>query len=92
MRLYNPYTGQQVEYPVDFDLHVLNYHIRHETPFTDRYVEWAVSVLKNGDTIYIPYGNNRCTNIYIVTKLYTKKIITLPHGIYTMPMSRFTQG
>ena len=87
MRLTNPYTGEQVEYPLDLDLHVLNYHIRHETPFEDRYREWAVSVLDNGDTVYIPYGSNRCTNIYIVSRLYINKLVQLPDGIYTLSVN-----
>ena len=91
MKLYNPYTRQEIEYPVNLDLHILTYHIRHETPFTDRYSEWAVTMLDNGDMVYIPCGDNRCNNIHIVTKLYLKNIVTLPHGIYTIPMSYFTQ-
>lgn len=87
MRLYNPYTRIYIEYPVDFDIHILSYHIKHETPFTDKYSEWAVSILENGDTIYMPYGNNRCTDIYIVTRYHK-----LPHGIYTIPFSYFTRG
>lgn len=91
MKLYNPFTHQCIEYPLDFDLHVLNYHIQHETPFSTRFSEWAVSVLENGDYIYIPYGDNRCPDIYIVTALFIKKVIPKPHGIYTIPMSYFME-
>lgn len=87
MKLYNPYTNGCIEYPLNFDLNVLDYYIQHETPFTDRCSEWVVSVLESGDMIYIPYGNNRCNNIYVVTKLYINKLLKLPHGIYIVPMS-----
>lgn len=90
MKLHNPYTGGYVEYPLYFEPENLNYHIYHETPFTERYSEWAVSVLDTGDTIYMPYGQNRCRNIYIVTKFFTNKTVRFPHGIYTIPLSYFT--
>ena len=90
MQVYNPYTRQYIDYPIDLDLWSLTYHIRHETPFIDRYSEWSVTVLNSGDEIYIPSGSNPCNNIYIVTKFYLKKLITLPHGIYTIPIGYFT--
>ena len=89
MMLYNPFTRECIEYTVDFDVTVLNYHIRHETPFTDRYSEWAVSMLENGDMVYLPYGNNRCADIYVVTYEFTSKLVPFPHGIYTAPMGYF---
>lgn len=89
MRVYNPYTHGYIEYPLNFDLNVLDYHIKHETPFTDRFSEWAVSILESGDMIYIPYGANKCTNIYVVTKPYINKLLSLPHGIYTISMDYF---
>ena len=90
MQLQNPYTRGYIEYPLNFDLEKLHFHIRHETPFTDRWSEWAVSILDNADMIYIPYGQNRCRNIYIVTYFYTSKQVERPHGIYIIPMSTFT--
>ena len=90
MQLQNPYTRGYIEYPLYFEPEKLNYYIRHETPFSERYSEWAVSVIDTGDMIYIPYGENRCKNIYIVTKFYLNKEVAFPRGIYTMPFSYFT--
>ena len=87
MRLYNPYTRVHIEYPLNFDLRTLDYYIKHETPFTDRYSEWAVSILESGDMIYLPYGNNRCHDIYIVTKQYLNKLLCFPYGIYTISIN-----
>lgn len=89
MRLHNPYTNGYIEYTLNLDLNVLDYHIRHETPFTDRCTEWAVSVLESGDMIYLPYGNNRCTDIYIVTRYYLDKLWCFPHGIYKASVNSF---
>ena len=97
MLLKNPYTKGTVEYPIDFEINsfalgrYFNYHIVHETPFTQRRAEWAVSHLKNGDTIYIPYGANRCKDIYIVTSFFLDKTVTFPYGIYTLPLSYFSR-
>ena len=33
MKLYNPYTKGTIEYPLDFNLEKLTYHIEHETFF-----------------------------------------------------------
>ena len=90
MKLQNPYTKGYIEYPIFFNLHNLTYHIQHETPFTERRSEWAVSILDTGDMVYVPYGENRCRNIYIVTKFYLNKTVEFPRGIYTIPMSHFT--
>ena len=90
MKLKNPYTGGYIEYPLYFEPEKLNYQIRHDTPFTERYSEWAVSIIATGDMIYIPCGENRCRNIYIVTKFYLDKVVSFPRGIYTIPMSYFT--
>lgn len=90
MQLQNPYTRGYIEYPLYFEPEKLNYHIRHETPFTERWSEWAVSIIENGDMIYLPYGSNRCKNIYIVTKEYINRQIQFPYGIYIIPMSYFT--
>ena len=90
MRLKNPYTKGYIEYPLCFEPEKLNYQIRHETPFTERYSEWAVSVISTGDMIYIPCGQNRCRDIYVVTKFYLDKTVTFPRGIYTIPMSYFS--
>ena len=90
MQLQNPYTRGYIEYPLYFEPEKLNYQIRHETPFSERYSEWAVSIIETGDVIYIPCGQNRCRDIYIVTHFYTRKQVTYPHGIYTIPISYFT--
>jgi hypothetical protein len=90
MRLQNPYTKGYIEYPINFDLEKLHYDIRHETPFTESFSDWAVSVLETGDMIYIPYHQNRCRNIYIVTNFYIKKEVSFPRGIYIIPFSHFT--
>ena len=90
MRLQNPYTRGYIEYPLYFEPEKLNYYIRHETPFSERYSEWAVSIIENGDMIYIPYGQNRCRNIYIVTRFYLDGTAKFPMGIYTIPISYFT--
>lgn len=90
MKIQNPYTRGYIEYPLFFEPEKLNYYIRHETPFSERYSEWAVSIIETGDMIYIPYGQNRCRNIYIVTKFFLDKTVTFPRGIYTIPMSYFT--
>jgi hypothetical protein len=90
MKIQNPYTRGYIDYPLSFEPEKLHYHIRHETPFTDRYSEWAVSIISTGDVIYIPYGQNRCRNIYIVTRFYINKEVAFPRGIYTIPISHFT--
>ena len=90
MQLKNPYTRGCVEYPLYFEPEKLNYFIRHETPFTDRYSEWAVSIIESGDMIYMPYGSNRCRNIYIVTKFFLDGTAKFPYGIYTIPLNYFT--
>lgn len=89
MKLQNPYTRGYIEYPLYFEPEKLNYHIRHETPFSERYSEWAVSIIETGDVIYLPYGDNRCKNIYVVTKFFMDKTVTYPMGIYTVPVSNF---
>lgn len=91
MKLQNPYTRGCIEYPLYFEPEKLNYFICHETPFSEFYSEWAVSVIETGDMIYIPYGQNRCRNIYIVTKFYLNGDVTYPYGIYTIPTSYFTR-
>ena len=90
MQLQNPYTRGYIEYPLYFEPERMNYHIRHETPFTERYSEWAVSIIETGDMIYLPYGNNRCKNIYIVTQAYLAKRVQFPYGIYIIPLNYFT--
>jgi hypothetical protein len=90
MRLYNPYTRGYIEYPLYFEPEKLSYFIRHETPFSEFYSEWAVSIIETGDMIYIPCGQNRSRNIYVVTKFYRNKTVEFPRGIYTIPISHFT--
>lgn len=89
MKLYNPYTKVYIDYPLDFDAHELNYHIRHETIFNDWCTEWAVSELSSGDILYFPYGRNMCPDIYVITKKFINKEVKKPYGIYTIPMSYF---
>lgn len=91
MMLFNYYTREIVDYPVNIDTRQLEYQIKHETPFSDRFSEWSVSVLDNGDELYIPSGNNRCTDVYVVTELFLKHIISPPHGVYTMSLMQFVQ-
>lgn len=91
MRVQNPYTRGYIEYPLSFSPEKRNYFVSHETPFTARRSEWAVSIIENGDMIYIPCGSNRCQNIYIVTKFFLQGTLTYPLGIYTIPMSYFTR-
>ena len=90
MKLQNPFTRRYVEYPLLFDPSIRSYQVSHETPFTDRHSEWAVSVIATGDKIYIPCGRNRCRNIYVVTKFYLDGTLKFPQGIYTLPTSYFT--
>ena len=91
MQLQNPYTRGYIEYPLSFEPEKLNYFIRHETPFSEFYSEWAVSVISTGDMIYIPCGENRSRNIYVVTKFYLSGEVQYPRGIYTIPKSYFTK-
>lgn len=91
MKLQNPYTKGYIEYPLYFEPNRLSFQVRHETPFTERFSEWQVALIETGDMIYIPCGQNRCRNIYIVTKYYRAKMMTFPHGIYTLPLYYFTQ-
>ena len=89
MRLYNPYTKGYIEYPISFAPEEYNYFICHETPFSNFNSEWAVSIMENGDKIYIPCGENRSRNIYVVTKFYLDGVVKYPKGIYTIPKSYF---
>lgn len=89
MKLQNPYTRGYIDYPLSFEPEKLNYQIQHETPFTNRFSEWAVSIIATGDMIYIPCGQNRCRKIYVVTRFYLDKTVTYPHGIYTIPIAYF---
>lgn len=90
MKLQNPYTRGYIEYPLYFEPEKLSYFIRHETPFSNFYSEWAVSVIETGDMIYIPCGGNHCRNIYVVTKFFLDGTVQFPKGIYTIPLSYFT--
>lgn len=93
MQAKNPYTGGYIEYPLELlNLNRYEFNICHETPFTDRFSEWYVTILENADMIYIPSGSNRCRDIYIVTWEYTSGQTQKPFGIYTLPVSTFTGG
>lgn len=89
MQVQNIYTGEYIMYSLYFEPERMHYHIRHETPFTDRYSEWAVYIVHNGDMIYLPYGNNKCDNLYVVTLAYRLGMIECPYGIYKIPMHKF---
>ena len=89
MQLYNPFTKVYIDYPLDFDSHELNYHIRRETIFNDWFTEWAVSELSSGDRLYIPCGSNMSPDIYVVTRKFIEKQVKKPYGIYTIPMDYF---
>jgi hypothetical protein len=91
MQLQNPYTRGYIDYPLYFEPERMHYYIQHETPFTDRYSEWAVYIIETGDMVYLPYGQNRCRNIYVVTRFYLNKELAFPHGIYTIPLDYFTK-
>ena len=90
MRLHNPYTKGTIEYPLNFDLEQLTYHIEHETFFCPYHTSWAVTVLDTGDVLYVPCGENRSRNIYVVTRFYLEKVVTFPKGVYTIPLRYFT--
>lgn len=83
----NPFTKESIDYPLFLlDFSKYEFHIRHETPFTDRCSEWAVTILENGDTVYIPAGANRCRNIYIILDGYQ---FQFPSGVYAIPKDCF---
>lgn len=90
MKLFNPYTKGCIEYPLDFDFHQQTYHIEHETFFCPYFTSWAVTILESGDVIYVPFGQNRSRNIYVVTRFYLNKTVKFPKGVYTIPLSYFT--
>ena len=90
MRLTNPYTKGTIEYPLNFDFYNRTYHIEHETVFCQYFTSWAVTILESGDVIYVPYGENRSRNIYVVTRFYLNKEVEFPMGIYTIPLNYFT--
>lgn len=91
MKLFNPYTGGCIEYPLDLDLEKHTYHIEHETFFCQYHTAWAVTTLDTGDVVYIPCGQNRSRNIYVVTRFYLDKTVKFPKGVYTLPLSYFTR-
>ena len=87
MLMKNPFTNDTIEYPVELlDLSIYEYHIRHETPFTECCREWYVTILDNDDMLYIPTGMNRCNKIYIVLDGYQARF---PHGIYAISKNYF---
>lgn len=90
MRVFNPYTKGYIEYPLDFALYDHTYHIEHETFFCPYFTSWAVTTLDSGDVIYVPCGQNRSRNIYVVTRFYLDKTVTFPRGVYTIPLYYFT--
>ena len=88
----NPFTREVIEYPQC----LLNFcrdkfYICHDTPFSERFSEWAVYILDTEDMLYIPYGQNRCRNVYIVTHEYINNQLRFPHGIYAISMNYFTE-
>lgn len=89
MKMQNPFTRGYIEYPLSFEPEKLHYTMQHETPFSSFHSEWLVAVIENGDDIYIPTGENRCRDIYVVTSFYKQKLVQFPKGIYKVPMSYF---
>ena len=89
MKLYNPFTKVTIDYPINFNLHELSYHIRRDTIFSDWFTEWAVYELSTGDRLYIPYGSNMSQDIYVITRKFINKEVQKPYGSYTIPMSYF---
>jgi hypothetical protein len=49
-----------------------------------------VTVLESGDILYIPCGENRSRDIYVVTRFYLDKTVKFPKGVYTIPLTYFT--
>ena len=92
MFMQNPYTKGYVDYPINFDLENHSYHIEHETFFCPYFAAWAVTTLDTGDVIYIPCGQNRSRNIYVVTQFYLNKVVQFPKGIYIIPITDFMRG
>ena len=88
----NPYTKGYVDYPIDLNLEDYTYRIEHETFFCPYFTAWAVTTLDTGDVIYIPSGQNRSRNIYVVTKFYLNKTVQFPKGVYTIPITDFMRG
>lgn len=90
MKLHNPYTRGCIEYPLNFDFSKFTYHIEHETFFCRYFTSWMVTVLESGDILYIPCGENRSRDIYVVTRFYLDKTVKFPKGVYTIPLTYFT--
>ena len=93
MLLHNPYTRGSINYPLDLSDHniTLNYRIEHETFFSPFFSAWLVAELESGDAIYIPTGQNRNRNVYVVTKFYRTKEIKHPYGVYTINYNDFAR-
>lgn len=89
MKVQNIYTGEYIMLPIQFEPERMHYHIRHETPFSDRWSEWAVFIINTGDMIYLPYGSNKCEHLYIVTAAYRLGMVEHPYGIYKIPIHNF---
>lgn len=82
MIMRNHYTKQYIDLPIYVDYANLQFDICHETPFYAGFSEWNVAILPDGNRIYMPIGNNKQLNIYVVLKLYLDREIKYPHGIY----------
>ena len=84
------YNKGYIEYPIDFNLQRRTFHVEHETCFCPYHTSWEVTLLETGDMVYIPSGQNRSRDIYIVSWFHTNGTLKFPHGIFTIPMSTFT--
>ena len=91
MKLCNPYTRKNIEYPLNLDSDniIIEYYITHETFFCSWHTSWLVLHLQSGDVIYIPYGERNRRDIYVVTPWYLNKTVKFPHGVYTLKYNEF---
>lgn len=84
------YNKGVVNYPIDLSLQRRTFHIEHETVFCPYFSSWEVTLLETGDMVYVPSGQNRSRDIYIVSWNYTNGTLKFPQGIYSIPMRNFT--
>lgn len=93
MLLRNPYTRRYFDYPLDLSYNniVLDYRIEHDTFFCPYFSQWLVAELESGDVVYIPTGENRNRNVYVVTSFYRTKQVQHPYGVYTINYNDFAR-
>lgn len=92
MKVKNPYSRDEVDYPIDLDAVQFSYMICHETVFSPFFSEWKVSVLESGDVIYYPGLENKSRFVYIVTPFFLRHEVDKMHGIFCVPLFQFTMG